>query len=365
MKPGHKRSLQLLLSLGIAGAFAALLYAAGLPLIPEASALSDVAWWSLPAYFLIWCVVHYLRAARWQLLLVPLGHVPMRRVLAVSFVGFAAIQILPFRAGEVVRPLLIRQRSNVSGWAATGTIAAERIVDGLFLTVMLAATMAWAVPLSPLPERIGDLPISPAIVPQGTYAALLLFTCAFIAMGLFYFRRDFARRATSQVVGVVSPRLAAWLALRVEKVAKGLEFLPRWRLSVPFVAATALYWLLNAAATLILARGVGLELFTYSEACVVTGVLALGILVPNAPGFFGAFQFSIYAALALYYPQPVVLGPGAVFVFYVYVLQLAVTALGGLIGLSVEHPALGGILRAPAAALDDMPPNLAHLEDDR
>ena len=33
------------------------------------------------------------------------------------------------------------------------------------------------------------------------------------------------------------------------------------------------------------------------------GVLALGILLPNAPGFFGAFQISIYAGFAMFFPS--------------------------------------------------------------
>lgn len=350
-----RRSLfaKLVASLLIAACFAALLHAGGLPLWPPAEALQSVEWWGTPAYLALWCVVHVLRAARWQLLLAPLDSVPMRRVLGVSFIGFAAIVLLPFRAGEVVRPYLIRTRGSVSGWAATGTIAAERIIDGLFLTIMLAVAMAVATPLAPLPDRIGSLPISAAVVPGATYFALGLFTCAFVAMGAFYFQRALAERLTRTVLGLVSPRLAAWFAERVEKVASGLGFLPRPSLFVPFVLATAAYWMLNCLATWALARAVGLDAFRYSEACVVTGVLALGILVPNAPGFFGAFQFSTYAALALYYPVDVVLSAGAAYVLYVYVLQLVVTLGAAGLGLLSERPSTATELAPTAADLED------------
>jgi len=344
---------KLLASLVIAACFAALLHAGGLPLWPPRDALQRVEWWAAPTYFALWCVVHVLRAARWKLLLAPLDAVPMRRVLGVSFIGFAAIVILPFRTGEVVRPYLIRSRASVSGWAATGTIAAERIVDGLFLTIMLAIAMTVATPLSPLPDRIGHLPISAAVVPGATYFALALFTCAFVAMGAFYFQRALAERLSRAVLGLISPRLATWFAQRVEKVASGLGFLPRPSLFVPFVAATAVYWLLNCLATWALARAVGLEQFRYSEACVVTGVLALGILVPNAPGFFGAFQFSIYAALALYYPVDVVLSAGAAYVLYVYALQLAVTLAAAGLGMLSERPGGASELTPAAADLED------------
>ncbi len=68
-------------------------------------------------------------------------------------------------------------------------------------------------------------------------------------------------------------------------------------------------------------------MFTYGRACVLSGVLALGILMPNAPGFFGAYQFSLYAALAVFYPRGPVLEQGAVLVFGMYVLQTLITVV--------------------------------------
>ena len=72
----------------------------------------------------------------------------------------------------------------------------------------------------------------------------------------------------------------------------------------------------------ILARGCGIESITIVQAFVVMGVLGVGILVPAGPGLFGAFQASTYAALAMYFPDDVVLGPGGVFVFLLYVIQI-------------------------------------------
>ena len=78
--------------------------------------------------------------------------------------------------------------------------------------------------------------------------------------------------------------------------------------------------------TWLLGWGSGLQDFGFARACVVTGVLAIfGVLMPNAPGFVGAFQFSLYAGLAVFYPREQVLGEGALFVFLVYLGQMLVT----------------------------------------
>jgi hypothetical protein len=341
---------KLVASLAVAAAFAWLLHRGALPLAPGAASFARVRWWTIGAYLVLWSGVHVLRAARWKWLLDPICPVPMRRILGVSFVGFAAIMLLPLRTGEAVRPVLIRQPGKLSGWAATGTIAAERILDGLFLSLMLLAGLALSTPLSPLPERIGDLPVSPAFVPRAAYAALILFAGAFLVMGIFYARRAWARRMTLLVVGAVSPRLARWLADRVEHVADGLRFLPNLRATAPFVGMTAVYWLLNSAGVWLVAWGSGFDTFSYAEACVTIGVVALGILVPNGPGFFGAYQLAFYAALAVFYPPDMVIGPGAACVLLVYCSQVLITLGAGALGLALERPRLGAALASDADA---------------
>lgn len=342
-------------SLLVAGCFLWLLHKGALPAAPDAASLARVKWWTLGAYLALWCFVHFIRAARWSLLLEPICHIPLRRIIAVSFVGFAAIAFLPLRAGEAVRPLLIRRRGEISGWVATGTVAAERIIDGLCLSLVLLVGLSLSTPLSPLPDHIGGLPISPAVVPSAAYSALALFAVAFSVMGVFYAWRDWARRTTERIVGAVSPKLAAWLADRVENVADGLRFLPRLRYSAPFVLVTIAYWVINSAGAWLLAWGSGITAMTFSEACVLTGVVALGILVPNAPGFFGAYQLSVYAALSLYFPNDTVVGPGGAYVLLVYASQIFITLMGAVLGMLLDRIRLGDALSAdaPAANLPD------------
>lgn len=318
--------LRLGVSLAIAGVFVWALRAGAMPLVPERRFWSGLQLWTLPAYLVGWSLVHALRAARWKLLLAPLGEVSLRRVFAASFLGFLAILMLPLRTGEVVRPLLIRERGKLSVWAAAGTLAAERIVDGLVLSLMMFVALGVSTPLDPLPDSIGDLPIRVSIIPRGAYLAVLGFTGALLALLAFHLWRQPARRLVEWVLGGISPRLSRWTSSRLESLADGLKFLSGPWQALPFVLATAGYWLLNAACTWVLGWGTGLPDFGFARACVVTGVLAIfGVLMPNAPGFVGAFQFSLYAGLAVFYPRERVLGEGALFVLLLYLGQTLVT----------------------------------------
>ena len=118
---------KLVLSSLIGVAFVWLMNAGALPIVPSRETLAGVQWWAFLLYLAMWSVVHWIRAVRWQWLLAPIASVPRSRVVHVSFIGFLAIVLLPFRTGEMVRPVMIRRKGTLSGWAATGTIAAERV----------------------------------------------------------------------------------------------------------------------------------------------------------------------------------------------------------------------------------------------
>ena len=135
----------------------------GLELLPPWSRFRDVRWWTVPAYL----------AIGRRLDVVPLGPlaVLLRRSrptcrrsgsCAISLVGFAAILLLPFRLGEFVRPACLREKGKVSFSAATGSIVAERIVDGVFLSVVLVIALFVVPTVHPLPEQVVGLPVTVA-----------------------------------------------------------------------------------------------------------------------------------------------------------------------------------------------------------
>jgi uncharacterized protein (TIRG00374 family) len=310
----QRRWAKLAVSLLVAGCALWLIHAGALPVLPGAQAFSGVKWWAPVAYLLIWSVVHVLRAVRWHWLLLPIQRVRLGTLFCVAFIGFAAVVALPLRSGELVRPLLLGRRTGVSSWAAAGTVAAERIVDGLVLSLLLLLALRLAGPTQ-----------GASVVPGLARAAVGMFLGAFVLMGAFYWRRELARRLIERSVGVISRPFACWVAERLARTADGLRFLPSLRNTGPFLLLTAAYWLLNGAAAWLLARGVGFDNATFWQGSVIIGVLALGILIPNAPGFFGTFQASVYAALALYYQRTQVEQAGAAFVLIIYASQLAIT----------------------------------------
>lgn len=95
---------------------------------------------SLPVYF----VGLWLRTIRWQYLLRPVKQVSVRRLYPVVIIGLMANNLIPARAGEFARAYVLGQRERVSKTATLGTIAVDRLFDGLTLIPMLLIVAAFA-----------------------------------------------------------------------------------------------------------------------------------------------------------------------------------------------------------------------------
>jgi len=341
---------KLVLSLVPAAGFVWLMHRGALPLVPDSDVLRNVPASAIAVYVVVWIAMYFVRTARWWFLLAPIERVPLWTVVRVACVGFLAVLLLPFRMGEAVRPIMIRREAGVSPWAATGTVGAERVIDGLTISLLLLASLGIARPLDPLPDRIGDLPVPASVVPQAALVAGAVFACGSVVMAVFYWRRAWARRWTERLIGAVSIKLARWLAARVEDVAGGLGFLTRPRFSVPFLLATLTYWLLNVSTFWVLANACGLGEIGFVGASTTMCVVALGIMVPATPGFFGAFQLSIYAGLAMYLAPERVMRAGSAYAFLGYVLPVGMSTLAGVAALAAGLFVRRGARNLPGSA---------------
>jgi uncharacterized membrane protein YbhN (UPF0104 family) len=340
----------------------------GLKLVPDGGDFGGVRWWALALYFPFVFAMTWFRSVRWRFLLRSIIVVPKKRLFAVSCAGFAAILLLPFRIGELARPYLLRTRPEerrpgapiLTMTAATSSIIAERVIDGLFLSVMLALVLVFVPTVHPLPERVVGLPISVAAVRTSGFVMLGVFSVAFVTIGVFYFARGWAHRATHAVIGRISPRLADKLAGLAERLADGLHVFGRGRDALGFLAETAAYWGLNAGGMWVLALGCGIAHadgtpIHFVEAAGLVGFLGCAILIPGPPGLLGVFQAGIYAGMTMYFPTHVVIGPGAAYEFLLYISQVVFQVASGAWGLWHE----GGARRLRAALAD--PPLVAEV----
>lgn len=314
---------RLLLSAAIAAALVWWLLGQGFDVLPSARDMSEVlSWWALPAYALMFFAFHALRAWRWRFLIDPFAEVRTGTMTAAAFAGFLAIQMLPLRTGELARPWLLDRHAGISKSALLGTVAIERVVDGLLVSLALTGALL-AIPADAGPH-VWSLRIAP----------LTVFLLSLALLVAYYLRPGPVGSLVRRGLGLCSTRLADFAAGVLERFHQGLASLPHPRSLWSFNAASAAYWALNALALWVLALGCGLPL-SAAGASAVMGCLAVGILLPAGPGYFGNFQVAVLVALGLFLDVEAQPERVAVFVFWLYALQTGLTILFGALGFLV------------------------------
>jgi uncharacterized membrane protein YbhN (UPF0104 family) len=213
------------------------------------------------------------------------------RVLQGSgMLSYPIVILLPFRLGELSRPLLLtRAREPGIGFAESlSAIAVERVVDGLMVVGMLFFGLAFA------GLRGDDLETIAYVRGFGRLMAITF------VLGLAFLLAAAARPATlEQLVGRLLPgRLGERAAAAAGRVAGTIAVLFDWRRGLPFVLWSAVYWSLTVCQLWLVLLACGLEL-GFADAAAVVAIVGLAIQLPGGPAQAGSFQFGMAAALGL------------------------------------------------------------------
>ena len=287
-------------------------------------ALRDASWGVLVPYFLAMAVQHWFRAWRWSFLLRPIEPVPMRRILPVASVGFLAIVSLPLRMGELVRPYLIADPPRIRMSHGLGTMAVERVFDGLILSLVTFIAVAEA-------RTRAD-----AVVPGWIMAAGLIAFCLFLAVlvaaVMALWQRDRAVELCRRLFSIISPKLGDKLAKVAAGIVDGFKVLPNFRLVTWFIFATCAYWFFNGFAIWRLAHGFGMDLSFWGGIGVLV-IVGIGIMIPAGPAFAGNFELFAAGALGLYLGQDIIAQKGAAYILTFHVTNFGWYAVVGFLSM--------------------------------
>lgn len=272
-------ALKLALGLAISGLFLyALLSKAPLREVGAAIDHANLGW--VAASLAAVCLAYALKTQRWVLMLRSLGgEVGLRQALTPLMGSVALNNVLPFRAGDVVRVVAFRRYTGVQPSMQLGTVILERLLDiAALLAILLAVTSIW---------RVQDLG-------QGVLMGMRLIAgVAFVAMAGF----ALAPRPLRLLVRAAGSRLRFGRAGEaLLRFGDALERLSSPVLLLRLAAFSLLAWLAEGVAYIAVARGVG------APDPVGAGLLALGLgtlstTIPSSPGYVGTFHY--FAALAL------------------------------------------------------------------
>ncbi len=220
---------------------------------------------------------YILRAARWPLLF-PDSPLPFGSSYRVLVLGFFMNNILPARAGELVRAHL---GSKVVGKPRTlvlATIASERLADGLAISLMFVIIIMW----------LGQGHLDPEYAQNLTYVAYLFVAVAVGVIAVLSLRaKIFA--FTDKVAERLDHKASTYTFSRVQTFIHGLSPLCSPRRALKIAAWSTAIWLVELGAFACVAAAYNSPL-SLSGTVLFLVAVNFSSLIPAAPGGFGVIE---------------------------------------------------------------------------
>ena len=226
---------------------------------------------------------YVLRAARWQVMLAPLGPTRFSVALRATTIGFAASFILPARAGEVLRPWLLARREGLDASAVFATIIVERMLDLVTVLTLLAVfLLAFDPGLSALDPAVF------ATVRAGGLAAFVAAVVGLSVLFVFASRPAVLERAVAAATTWLPAKLRVTVTGMAAAFASGLAVVRDPSNLARALAWSFVLWPLIAFQTWIVSVALGVNV-PPSGALLLIALLVVGVAVPT-PGAVGGFH---------------------------------------------------------------------------
>jgi hypothetical protein len=237
--------------------------------------IAGAHWSWLAAACLMTCGSYFLRSIRWRILLNAESSLNVGTVFWANMAGYLGNNFLPARAGEVVRSVLVSNRSSLSKTYALTTALSERLMDVIALVLWSSIVL-----LNVKPKPVWMEQLSGAMAAAAGCGAICVIALPHAGAAV----KDLLRRIP--LPGAIRTKLAGL----VEQVLLGLRAFHSWKRLTGFAVLTVAIWMVDAWAAVVSARALGLRIDFAVALLLLTG-MGLGSALPSTPGYVGIYQF--------------------------------------------------------------------------
>ncbi len=294
-------------------------------------------------YFLIsmLSVVGFMFIRAIRLLFMLDNSIPYSKVFHIQNIGYMLTQLLPLRLGDVARVILIGNVPPVTIAQGLSTLVIERLMDLLFIVVLLPFTISG---ITNIPEWMRSFAQLSGFVAIAGIGVLI------IAAN----QRERALRVVDSLIGRLLPFLdrESWVR-RFDGLLVGLKSLTSIRDGAILILLTILIWVPVIIAYYYGIMAVNLEP-TWTMAAFVVCAAALSVAIPSTPGQAGPFHFAVITALQLY-GQPA--AESASFAFLYHIGSLLVMVILGMIGILRTGVTFGNVIKSTQSFVSRQSPN--------
>ena len=239
-------------------------------------------WWLIPAFAVFMAGV-CIRCVRWSVLMRPVAPLGPARLFPYAIIGYMANNLLPARAGEVVRAYVTGDRERISRMATFGTIAVERLFDGCALVIMLL--------ISGLIVGFEDERLQWVAA-----ASTILFIAAVIAFYALTFRPERAHKVVHWFLRFLPARLEHRAEDMADSLVGSLRSVHDWRSLISVAALSGLAWTVEAASYALIGQGFDLGV-SFGHYCLLLAAANLAIIIPTFFGGTGPFEWAVRIVL--------------------------------------------------------------------
>ena len=257
------------------------------------------AWWIGPALVVYFAGIAA-RAWRWHWLLLHIQSIPWWRLFPIVAIGFGVNNVLPLRAGELVRAHVLYQRHDISRLSGLSSIFMTRVYDGLMLTFFLViGVIASLVGFEGMNDAGDELTAAMAFLVFGI-------TGAFLVFGWIARRPDDAERIFGRMLGRLPGQgEREWTWLR--PMITGMSAQANRRQVIGALIASLIAWALEALMYWMVGQAFNLGL-PFPVYLLVAAAANLLITAPSTAGGVGPFEWATKATLLIWLPTLGMLG---------------------------------------------------------
>ena len=251
------------------------------------------AWWIGPALVVYFAGIAA-RAWRWHWLLLHIERISWWRLFPIVAIGFGVNNVLPLRAGELVRAHVLYQRHGISRLTGLSSIFMTRVYDGLMLTCFLVVgVVASLIGLWGMSDAGDELTGAMSFLVFGIIGAFLVF-------GAIARRPDDAERMIGNLLARVpgqSHREWNWL----RPLITGMSAQANRRQVSGALVASLIAWALEAVMYWMVGQAFNLGV-PFPVYLLVAAAANLLITAPSTAGGVGPFEWAAKATLVLWLP---------------------------------------------------------------
>jgi glycosyltransferase 2 family protein len=241
-------------------------------------------WWLL-ASLAAFALSDLTRALRWRSLFIRGRRPPLTTVANAMLVGYLYNNILPARAGEAARVLVLTKRSTAAPAEILGTVMLERLYDVMGILVIFFAAEPWL----PHVSWFGAAAV----------AAIALTLALAAAAAMLAIFGDRPLRVLLRPLSRLPLLSGARLEHTIAEIVHGLGGLRHPGVALEAFVWTLLSWLLTGACAYFATVAFHLQL-PFACGVLIAVAIGLSMILPSPPAAAGVFEGAALIALKAY-----------------------------------------------------------------